>query len=224
MTKNLLHAVTTARAVTDKVTVLFSGGKDSVCTLDLCRRFFPAQNVKAAFMYYVRGLSFQDQILDYYEKLYDMEIIRVPHFELSSFFRYGVLRPPDESVPNLKTAEVYDYIRELTGTYWLAGGERINDSMVRRAMIKRSGSIDRSRGRFYPLAEWSKSDVMEYIKKQHLKTSPESAVLGFSFRSLNDSEMMKIKQYYPEDYERIKRWFPLLDVTLNRYGGIEANG
>lgn len=212
--KNLLSQIVTQSAVADNVTVLFSGGKDSVVTLDLCHRFFKKINI--VFMYYVNGLSFQNKIIRYYETKYRTECIKVPHFELSNFLRYGVFRPEDFEVPIVGTADVYNYIRAITGTYWIAGGERIDDSIVRRAMIKNSSSICEKRGRFYPLAEWSKKDVTDYIRKNGLKVSEESSVLGFSFRSLNGKELVKIKEHYPDDYAKINDWFPMADAELMR--------
>ena len=205
--RNLLHGVTVASRIADTVTVLFSGGKDSAVTLHLCRRYF--RSVNMAFMYYVPGLSFQERIVGYYENLCGIECLRIPHFELSEMLRYGLYRPYDYSVPVVKCADVYNYIRSLTGNYWLAGGERIDDSIVRRAMIKRAGSVDDKRGRFYPLAEWSKTDVNEYIAKNNLRFGEESAVLGHSFRSFDRGTLLAVEEHYPRDFELIKRWFPL---------------
>ena len=212
--RDLLRAVATQRALTDEVIVLFSGGKDSVVTLDLCRRYFP--RVRMVFMYYVKGLAFQEQIIRYYENLYGIECERVPHFELSNFLRYGTFRPHDMSVPILKTADIYNHARELTGIHWIAGGERAADSLVRNAMIKASGSIDQKRGRFYPLAEWTKADVTNYIKKYKLKVGAESRELGFSFRSLEYKCLRVIRADYPGDFAKIQEWFPLVEVEMKR--------
>lgn len=208
----LFRSVETAAAITDSVLVAFSGGKDSVVTLDVCVRHFA--HVEGFFMYQVRGLSFQESILRYYEDKYGIPIHRIPHFELSQWLRYGLFRPCDFDCPIVSVKETYDYMRENTDIWWIAAGERIADSVWRRAMIKSSGTIDPKRGRFFPIAEWSKADVMAYIRQRKLRVGAESSRLGFSFRSLMGKDLLKIKKHFPQDYARIRRWFPLVDVSI----------
>lgn len=220
---SLLRAIETQSLICDRVLVSFSGGKDSVATLDLCMRFF--REVEGFFMYQVEGLSFQDSIIRYYEDRYGIPIHKIPHFQLSEFLRYGSFRPFDLNVPIISVKETYDYIRDETGFWWIAAGERINDSLWRRGMIKGSGTIDLKRGRFFPVAEWSKQDVLAYIRQRKLRTSPESAKLGFSFRSLQGRDMALVKKFYPEDYQKIKTWFPLIDASILNYEmRVETNG
>lgn len=208
----LFRSVETAAAITDSVLVAFSGGKDSVVTLDVCVRHFA--HVEGFFMYQVRGLSFQESILRYYEDKYGIPIHRIPHFELSQWLRYGLFRHCDFDCPIVSVKETYDYMRENTDIWWIAAGERIADSVWRRAMIKSSGTIDPKRGRFFPIAEWSKADVMAYIRQRKLRVGAESSRLGFSFRSLMGKDLLKIKKHFPQDYARIRRWFPLVDVSI----------
>lgn len=208
----LFRSVETAAAITDSVLVAFSGGKDSVVTLDVCVRHFA--HVEGFFMYQVCGLSFQESILRYYEDKYGIPIHRIPHFELSQRLRYGLFRPCDFDCPIVSVKETYDYMRENTDIWWIAAGERIADSVWRRAMIKSSGTIDPKRGRFFPIAEWSKADVMAYIRQRKLRVGAESSRLGFSFRSLMGKDLLKIQKYFPQDYARIRRWFPLVDVSI----------
>jgi len=199
---NLYYTLETASKITDSVLVGFSGGKDSVVTLDLCMKYF--KNVVPYFMYLVKGLEFQEKTIRYYENKYDVEMLRVPHFMLSDFLRYGSFRMPDLDVPIIKTVDLYNYMRNETGIYWICAGERISDSIVRRAMIKNSGTIDSKRGRIYPVAQWNKSNIMSYLKINKLPLSLENKTLGFSFRSLMGEDMIKIKECFPDDFEKIK--------------------
>lgn len=83
-------------------------------------------------------------------------------------------------------------------------------------MIKNSGSVDEKRGRFYPLAEWSKSDVLEYIRKNKLRISDESNILGFSFRSFDKETLKAVKAHFPADFEKIKAQFPFCEAEMLR--------
>lgn len=220
MSTVLFDPVKVQAKVTDTVLVGFSGGKDSIVTLDLCMRYF--DNVIPFFFYIVPGLEFQERTLRWYEARYGCEIVRLPHFEVSNFMRYGSFREPDSRVPVVSVTDAYNHLRLETGATWIAAGERIDDSIVRRAMIKHSGSIDRKRGRFYPIAYWSKRDVMAYIKARRLKLPADSRGLGFSFKSLDGRELAFVKERWPEDYARIEAMYPYCGAAVERwrrYGG-----
>lgn len=208
----LLQPIQTAAALTDSVIVGFSGGKDSVVTLDLCMKHF--KRVEGYFLYYVPGLSFQERMLQWAERRYGISIYRLPHFELSKFLQMGSFRPVDLAVPTVEVADLYAHLRAHFGIHWIAAGERIADSIWRRAMIKHSGTIDRKRGRLYPVAHFSKAHIFAYIKAHRLQVSEESRVLGFSFRSLQADDLIKIRQHYPDDFAKIKAMFPLVEAGI----------
>lgn len=200
--------------LTDDVIVFYSGGKDSAVTLDLCAKHFA--KVHVVFMYQVQGLSFQEQALAWAESRYGVEVYRIPHFELSDFYRAGVYCKPDPALPRVAISDVYAHVRQVFGAHWIAAGERAKDSIVRNAMIKKSGSVDAKRGRFYPLAYWSKQAVLRYVAANRLLVSPESRLLGHSFRSLHTADLAAIKEHYPDDYQRVVQAFPDVGAALAR--------
>lgn len=215
MSSILFEPVRAACRISPRVIVAVSGGKDSAVTLDLCARFF--SEVHAFFMYLVPGLSFQEAVLRHYEARYGIVIERVPHPMLADWMRYGVFRKADYSVPRITVPDVYHHLRLKRDAWWVAAGERIADSTIRRAMIKKSSSIDAKRGRVYPVAHFRKADVLRYVDRHRLKVAPESRVLGHSFRSLEPKEMALVRRHYPADFERIKAWFPFVEAGVFRF-------
>lgn len=215
MSTALFDPIKTQAAITDSVLVGFSGGKESCVVLDLCFRYF--KKVQPFFMYICPGLSFQERTLAWYEKHYQTEIIRIPHMDVSEFFHYGSFRPPDPSFPIISINDIYHYLRIKSDIWWIAAGERINDSIVRRAMMKKSGSIDTQRGRLYPISMWNKKEVMDYIKFHNLYLGADSRKLGFSFCSLWGKELAMLKKHFPEDYEKMIKQYPFAEAGVRRY-------
>jgi phosphoadenosine phosphosulfate reductase len=136
---------------------------------------------------------------------------------LSEWLALGTFRKQDFNVPIVSPKDIYHYVRLDFGAWWIAGGERIADSIWRRAMMKKSGSIEEKRGRVYPVAHFTKQDVMRYIKHRKLKISPEAKWLGHSFRSLEPEEMFLVRRHYPADFERIRRWFPFVEAGVAQF-------
>ena len=117
-------------------------------------------------------------------------------------------------MPVVSVKDVYNYLRLNTDIWWIAAGERIADSVWRRAIIKSSGTIDEKRGRIYPVAEWRKEDVVAYIRQNKLKVGVESRKLGFSFGSLQAREVIPVKRHFPADFARIRAWFPFVEAGI----------
>ena len=214
MSTALYDPIKTMSRVTDEVLVGFSGGKDSIVTLDLCMRYF--RRVQPFFLWQVPDMSFQQATIRRYERKYGVHMIQLPHFEVSDFLRYGTYRNDDPSVPTVSVTDVYHYLRLQTGIWWIAAGEHIADSIWRRAMIGKSGSIDDGRGRFYPLAYWKKADVLGYMKHKGLVMGAEYEKIGHSFRSLDAEDLRMVRDHYPADWQRLLTLYPLAETGIRQ--------
>lgn len=207
--------IRTMSKLTDEVIVAFSGGKESIVVLDMCMKRF--KRVVPFFMYYIPGMSFQERQLRWYEDKYGIEIVRLPHFELSNLLRYGTLRAPDYDVPIISINDIYGWMRDTYNVNWIAAGERSGDSVIRGAMIKHSGSIDMKRGRFYPVAWWTQQEILDYIKVKKLYRGVDSRTFGTSFEGVNTRSFIFLQEHFPSDYERALKLFPLAGGAIARY-------
>ncbi len=62
-----------------------------------------------------------------------------------------------------------------------------------------------------------KKDVLGYISHHKLKVSPESNLLGHSFRSLMPDDLVVIKKHYPEDDKKIIDCFPFAEAAVFKH-------
>jgi phosphoadenosine phosphosulfate reductase len=198
-------------------------GKDAACAIDLCVEHF--DRVSAYFMYIVPGLSFQEKFLSYIERRYSISIRRIPHFGLAKLFRdhsFRYMRLQSIGVPTVKPRDVDAYLRKLTGLEWVATGEKAADSVERNAMIRRVGGIDTNRRRIFPIAFWSDAAVFNHLKTRSIALPQEYSQLeNFthmrSFGQLWWRDIAWIREKHPDDFDKIRRLFPLIDGQVTRY-------
>lgn len=215
MSTVLFDTIRTQAKVTDSVLVGFSCGKESIVTLDLCFRYF--KNVKPFFLYICPNLSFQEKTLEWYEKKYQITIERIPHMDVSEYFHYGSFRPGDVTFPIVSLNDIYHYLRVKNDIWWIAAGERIDDSIVRRAMIKNSSTIDVKRGRLYPVAYWKKKEIYKYIQYHGLRLDGYNKAVGHSFAGLEGKELLNLKTHYNDDYQKLLRLYPFAAASVKRF-------
>lgn len=214
MSTVLFDAVKTMSKITDSVLVGFSGGKESIVVLDICFRYF--KKVQPYFQYAVPGLSWNEKLLRWYENKYDCEIIRIPIETCGEIFHYGVYTREDPDFPVVSETDIIKYLRLRTGIYWCATGERINDSLMRRARIKKSSTIDIKSGRMFPVAMWKTQECYDYIKYKKLYLSQDQKILKHSLRLFSSKDLPYIKEKHPDDYKKILHLYPFAGAIVKR--------
>jgi phosphoadenosine phosphosulfate reductase len=208
-----------------EVILLFSGGKDSIASLDLACKHFG--KVVPVHFYYIKGLRFRENHLNYYARKYGVEIIQFPRCEdLSRQINEGTYQAGvGKKVPKIRQWEMDLYIRRKLNIEWIIYGYKRQDSLQRRGIMnancldgeeKYTGGIDARNHKIYPLANWSNKEVFTYLK---MKKLPLSCDYFSGFRDINTFKgepLLWLYNNYPEDYETVRRQFPLIEAALMR--------
>lgn len=204
--------------VTQKIIVGFSGGKDSVALLDLCKRYF--KDVYVFWMYFVNHCMLQDNYFRYIEERYQVKILRVPHYELSMYYqenRYLDTSIELQQTPQIYFSDVENYVRDFFGVKWIAYGMMACESIERQAMLRNNGGIDYEHAKLYPLAFWNNDKVFRYLKTNNIRLPTE---YDFSTRSVSNpfdpNAQILIKTYYPGDWEKVVDKFPYANAVHAR--------
>jgi len=203
--------------LTDSLLVGISGGKDSAVLLDLLVKSGRFKRIQPFFLYLVPDLSFQEEYLKLVESHYGLKVIRQPHVALSLLLRYHKYRwVSDRQTPFLKMTELEDALRQETGIKWVAYGHRIGEGWRRYAMLKGCDGIVLKSRRCFPIMNWTKQQVLAYLKVNKIPISIESKFLGFSFSSFLPDILLRIYEKFPQDYEKIRQHFPFIDAVILR--------
>lgn len=212
------------------VAVAFSGGKDCLAaTLALMEE---GVDVRLAHLYGVPGkepgtaIGFVEDTLNRYEDELGVEIRRYPH---PSLYRklVGLMFQPPERISTIQACnfgiptyeEMWDAIRadlELDEDTWIADGVRASDSLVRRASFKRHGVMKTKNHKVSPIYDWLQGSVHDYIEAHGIELPIDYELFGRSFDGIDYRFIKPIKENLPEDYEQIKRWFPLVELEILR--------
>ena len=94
---------------------------------------------------------------------------------------------------------------------------RACESFNRRMVFKKQGAINHKEKKISLIADWTKADVENYLKENKIPISDDYKIWNRSFDGLKYQFLFGVKENYPDDYERIKEFFPLIDLELRRY-------
>lgn len=197
----------------------FSGGKESICTLDIVCKVF---GVVVPYHFYFMPTEFEinKDALKVLER-YDLQdkLIRLPSRTALGSLKMSMFRPwsPEMyvavKVPTDK--EYQDFLRGETGIDLIATGHRRMDSLSRRRMFARMYDKGKIKNHIMPLASWSKWDVFAYLKRNKLPIPNSNGQATFDI-ALSCPVILYLHDAFPEDYNKIKAKFPFVEAFVRR--------
>ena len=199
---------------TDEAILFFSTGKDSIVLLDLIAPYF--KRIVCVYMYFVKDLEHINKYLRWAKSKYlNIELIQVPHWNLTYILRNGTFCAPHPKVKILKLADVVRSVQLSTGIDYVFLGMKKADSLNRRLMMMRDGAIIGEK--VYPLMDWTNKEVIKYLKAKKLPepirySSKPSGGVVFDIDCY-----LYLQKYYPDDLKKILIAFPLSEKILIDY-------
>lgn len=201
----------------------FSMGKDSIASYVELKKYF--SKIIPVYFYNFPNLSFINEEIEYFEKYFNTKIIQLPHPGLYKKINSYLYQIPknvsiinDFDLPNPTYEDFFTWIREELGLPIdtpVAMGLRRNDSPIRRMSIKIHGSYLPHLNKFYPIFDWNNKQVVDSMTG--IKTPIAYKIFGKSLDGLHYQFIKPLKDNFPEDFEKIKKMFPLIELEILKY-------
>jgi len=205
-----------------RILLAFSRGKDAlaawVALLEDGFEVFPYH------LDLVPGLKFVDESLDYFERKFKPKIHRFPHPQFVRMLDNTVLQAPhDWHILNQhhhtiwKFPDLEAYMREVSGgNPYLAIGVRAADNPLRRLVINKHGPVNERKRTVYPVFDWKIIDVRSAMARHGIELPVDYELWNRSFDGINLRYLGPLKERFPEDYQRMLLWFPLLEAEFRQ--------
>lgn len=214
----------------DTILLSFSRGKDSIAMwLDLRKEF----NIIPYYMYWVPGLEYEEESLQYYERFFGCHITRVPHPYFYKHLNNFMFQPPERvaviravNMPNFTFADMDDMLAKQFGldNPFTAIGMRAADGIDRRNMIHQMGALGtKSRRYFYSIWDWDIKQTASIINDNDCKIPLDYRVYGRTLASWDYQYIKPMKKHFPRDYQKLVEWFPFIELEFFRYEKMEQS-
>lgn len=179
------------------------------------------------YMEWIPGLAYVEESLRYYEEFFGQHIIRLPHplfWQYVNDFRFQT----PERVAAIRRLDFpkYDFamLDEVLCTrlnkpgLFTAMGMRAADGLMRRNLIIQQGVLGYKRRRFfYPIWDWTVADVGDMINLHNVSLPIDYEIWGRTVTDFTYQFIVEVRDRFPSDWQRIRDWFPLIDLEIFRY-------
>lgn len=203
----------------------FSTGKDALASWVELRKYF--HTIVPVYYYLVPGLSFIERSLNYYEDFFQTKIIRLPNPHIHRMLNNAVYQTKISwnvvrsfAFPQVKREQLCEWVKtdfNIDSKAYTAIGNRMYDNLQRYRSINKFGAVNDKIKTFFPIYDYKIADVVKSIKEANIKLPVDYTVFGKTFDGLDYRFIKPIKEHWPNDYEKIKSFFPLIDSEIMRY-------
>lgn len=209
----------------------FSMGKDSIGAAIQMQRYF--ERVEYVFMYMIPDLEFQETALAYYERVFGKPIKRMPNPSIYRQLNSLMYQHPgnvdtifeknlyEGDYDEIFAACKHDY--KIQDDVFVGVGVRASDSLARRTAVKQTGGVNLKRKQFFPVFDWNMARLVSEIRQSGIKLPIDYKIWGRSFDGFDHRFLKPLKDNFPKDYEKIREFFPLVDLEIKRYEKFGTN-
>lgn len=215
-----------------KVILSFSCGKDSIAAWIQLKRYF--KEIIPVYYYLIPGLSFIEKSLRYYEDFFETKILRSPNPNLLKMLNSAMYQTEESfeiikscDIPIYTMDEMFNQVRVNNfqdNNVFVGTGVRASDNLTRFTTVKVHGAVNKNRKQFFPIYDWNKQRLVDEFLAAKVKLPYDYAIWGASFDGLHYKFLKGLYDNYPDDFKKVKEFFPLIEAELYRYKFWEKYG
>ncbi len=208
----------------------FSRGKDSIAAWLYLRRFF--KRVIPFHVATVPGLGFVDRSLAYYEAFFQTPVLRLMDGDVIKDLNRMIYQPESDEAEiddlELWTYNKHNILDLLRKVYnipnaWGAFGINMTDSLDRRIYVAQCQGRHDTWKTFYPCWDWTKEQILASINAVGLALPGDYLLASRTVAGTPSYRHIKrMRDMYPEDFEKITHMFPYVYAELARQEFREA--
>jgi sulfate adenylyltransferase subunit 2 len=218
-----LNSIDRIRQQTDTAMLFCSFGKDSLVLLDMLAPRF--NRVICVFMYFVKGLEHIEKYIRWAKSRYpNIEIEQIPHWNLTYILKSGMFCVMNPKVRLLRLTDIDGAMRLKHGTGHTFYGMKKADGMNRRLMLNTYENCE-SKGKVYPLSEWTQKDILSYMRQHKLPEPVRYSKKASGGVCFDIDCFLWMRENYPQDLKKVLQVFPASEKMLFEYdikhGGVK---
>lgn len=198
------------------IAVAYSDGKDSRVVLDLAMKA-GFKRVEAFHMYLVPDLECNERGIRWAQERYSIKVWQFPSFGAIAHFKDAMFCDPLRAAADLPKQKEHDAyllaLNDLDCTLVMTGARK-SDSLRRRFLMKKGMALWQDV--MFPIADWVEPDVLAYLAMNKIELPEQIGKDRMSGVSLTTLSMLHLHDHHPEDFEKVKAYFPYVEAYVKR--------